>query len=234
MMWGRPEGGISLEGVGGVVKHHYIVVEGPLGVGKTSLAELLSMRLNARPLLEEAEENPFLSDFYRNPKEYRFQTQMYFLLSRYRQASNMGQRGLFEQAVVSDCLFNKDRLFAKINLDDHEFRLYDQVFEMLRSRVPTPDLVIFLQARTEVLMERIRRRGRKFERDISYSYLEAINQSFNDFFFHYADSPLLVVNASEIDFVHHPADLEDLMVQVGKLKAGIQYYVPVASAGGGI
>lgn len=212
-----------------MVDHHYIVVEGPLGVGKTSLARLLSEKLPAQAILEEVEDNPFLSDFYREPKKFRFQTQVYFLLRRYQQASNIGQIGLFRQSVISDYLFQKDRLFARINLDDAEFRLYDQLFEILLKRVPRPDLVIFLQARTDVLMERLKRRGRKFEKDISYEYLEAINRAFNDYFFHYSDSPLLVVNASEIDFVNIPADLDDLLVQVRKIKAGTQYYVPVSS-----
>lgn len=212
-----------------MIGQHYIVVEGPLGVGKTSLARLLAEKLNAHALLEDTEGNPFLPNFYRNPLKYGFQTQIYFLLKRYQQASNIDQMSLFEKAVISDYLFDKDRLFARIILDDNEFWLYEQLFQLLRKRISPPDLVIFLQARTDVLMDRIRKRGRKYERGISEDYLEAINEAFNELFFHYADSPLLVVNASEIDFVNVPADLDDLVTQIKKMKGGTQYYVPISS-----
>ena len=205
------------------------MVEGPLGVGKTSLARLLAEKLNAHALLEDTEGNPFLPNFYKNPLKYGFQTQIYFLLKRYQQASNIDQMSLFEKAVISDYLFDKDRLFARIILDDNEFWLYEQLFQLLRKRISPPDLVIFLQARTDVLMDRIRKRGRKYERGISEDYLEAINEAFNELFFHYADSPLLVVNASEIDFVNVPADLDDLVTQIKKMKGGTQYYVPISS-----
>ena len=205
------------------------MVEGPLGVGKTSLARLLAEKLNAHALLEDTEGNPFLPNFYKNPLKYGFQTQIYFLLKRYQQASNIDQMSLFEKAVISDYLFDKDRLFARIILDDNEFWLYEQLFQLLRKRISPPDLVIFLQARTDVLVDRIRKRGRKYERGISEDYLEAINEAFNELFFHYADSPLLVVNASEIDFVNVPADLDDLVTQIKKMKGGTQYYVPISS-----
>jgi deoxyguanosine kinase len=209
--------------------HRYIVVEGPLGVGKTSLANMLAERLEGEALLEETDQNPFLQNFYKDPEKYRFQTQFYFMLKRYRQTLGIRQIDLFKKVVVSDYLFEKDRLFAQVNLDDNEFWLYDQLFHLLRKRMPTPDLVIFLQARTEVLMQRIKRRGRRYEKGIAMDYLESINRAFNDFFFHYGDSPLLVVNASEIDFVHVPADFEDLVNQVGRIRAGTQYYVPISS-----
>ena len=209
-------------------EHHYVVVEGPLGVGKTSLVKLLSERLNAHPLLEDTEDNPFLSSFYRDPPTYAFQTQIFFLLRRFRGVSDIDQLGLFQRSVISDYLFDKDRLFARINLDDNEFWLYDQLFHLLKQRVSSPDLVIFLQARTDVLVERIKRRGRKYEKGIGRDYLEEINRAFNEFFFHYADSPLLVVNASEIDFVHVSADLDDLLAQIRKIGTGTQYYVPVS------
>ena len=209
--------------------HRYIVIEGPLGVGKTSLAKMLAEKMNGQTLMEDVEENPFLFNFYQDPQKYRFQAQIFFLLRRYEQAQAMGQMDLFNRVVISDYLFDKDRIFAQVNLDDNEFWLYEQLFQILRKRVTPPDLVLFLQANTDVLMDRIKKRNRKYERSISFKYLEKINQAFNDFFFHYADCPLLVVNASEIDFVHVPEDFENLVAQVGKMKSGIQYYVPISS-----
>lgn len=209
--------------------HHYIVIEGPLGVGKTSLALKLAERLNAQTLIEDMEENPFLEDFYQDPKKYAFQTQVFFLLRRYKQATEMSQIGLFKRATISDYLFDKDRIFARATLNDNEFWLYDQIYQILKKRITTPDLVIFLQAKTEVLRERIRKRDRRYERSISLKYLDSINQAFNDFFFHFSDCPLLVVNASQIDFVHVPKDFEDLVEQIGKMKSGTQYYVPMGT-----
>ena len=209
--------------------HHYIVIEGPLGVGKTSLASMLAERMKGEALLEDVEENPFITKFYQDPKAYAFQTQIFFLLRRYDQAAQLAQLGLFSKATVSDYLFDKDRIFAHVNLDSNEFWLYEQLFQILKKRLRSPDLVIFLQAKTEILMERIESRNRKYERSISYTYLERVNQAFNEFFFHYSDSPLLVVNASEIDFVHVPEDFEDLVQQITAMKSGTQYYVPMSS-----
>ncbi len=209
--------------------HHYIVIEGPIGVGKTSLALMLADKVNAQTLLEDVDENPFLGNFYQNPKNYAFQTQVFFLLRRYKQALEMSQIDLFKRTSVSDYLFDKDRIFARANLNDNEFSLYEQFFQILKKRMPAPDLVIFLQAKTEVLMERIKRRNRKYERSISFRYLEKINRAFNEFFFHYSDCPLLVVNASEIDFVHVPEDFEDLVERIKKMKSGTQYYIPMSS-----
>ncbi|MFO7784084.1 MAG: deoxynucleoside kinase [Thermodesulfobacteriota bacterium] len=210
--------------------HNHIVIEGPLGVGKTSLARMLAERLDGEILLEDIEENPFLVDFYRDPRKYGFQTQVFFLLRRYQQSRQLGQIGLFNRVLVTDYLFDKDRIFAGANLDEKEFWLYDQLYRLLKGRLAPPDLVIFLQARTDVLMDRIRRRGRKFERNISSKYLEEINRSFNEFFFNYDEAPLLVVNASEIDFVHVPADFKDLVSRIQDMKSGTQYYVPMKSA----
>lgn len=209
--------------------HHYIVIEGPLGVGKTSLALKLAETLNAEALLEDAEENPFLRKFYQDPKKYSFQAQIFFLLRRYQRALDITQMDLFKRTMISDYLFDKDRIFARANLDDDEFWLYEQLFQLLRKRITPPDLVIFLQATTDVLVERIRRRGKKYERSISAKYLEEINQAFNDFFFHYSDSPLLVINASRIDFVNVPEDFEDLVGQIRRMRTGTQYYVPMSS-----
>jgi deoxyadenosine/deoxycytidine kinase len=209
--------------------HHHIVIEGSLGVGKTSLAAMLAEKISGQTLLERTEENPFLVKFYQNPKKYRFQTQIFFLLHRYQQASEIRQIGLFKRSIISDYLFDKDRVFARANLDDNEFWLYDQLFRLLKQRISPPDLVIFLQATTDVLMKRIRKRDKEYERSISYRYLEEINQSLNEFFFHYSDSPLLVINASKIDFVHVPEDFEDLVKQIKRIKSGTQYYVPMGS-----
>jgi len=210
---------------------NYIVIEGPLGVGKTSLALMLAEKMNGEALHEDVEENPFLAKFYQEPRKYAFQTQLYFLLRRYNQASQLDQLDLFNKTTIADYLFDKDRIFAHINLDGDEFWLYEQLFQILKKRIRTPDLVIFLQAKSEILMDRIRRRNRKYERTISYKYLERINQAFNEFFFHYTDSPLLVVNASEIDFVHVPEDFEDLVHRIKGMKSGTQYYVPMSSRG---
>ena len=209
--------------------HHYIVIEGPLGVGKTSLAFMLAEKINGQTLLEDVEENPFLVNFYQNPVKYAFQTQVFFLLRRYEQALQNTQIDLFKRTIISDYLFDKDRIFARANLDDKEFWLYEQLFQMLRKRVLPPDLVIFLQAKTEVLMERIEKRDRKYERSISFKYLEKINRAFNEFFFHYSDCPLLVINASKIDFVNVPEDFEDLVEQIKRMKSGTQYYIPMSS-----
>ncbi len=209
--------------------HHHIVIEGSLGVGKTSLAVMLAEKMSGQTLLERTEENPFLVKFYQNPKKYRFQTQIFFLLHRYQQASEIRQIGLFKRSIISDYLFDKDRVFARANLDDNEFWLYDQLFKLLKKRITPPDLVIFLQATTDVSMKRIKKRDREYERSISYRYLEEINQSLNEFFFHYSDSPLLVINASKIDFVNVPEDFEDLVKQIKRIKSGTRYYVPMGS-----
>ncbi|MBN2125932.1 MAG: deoxynucleoside kinase [Deltaproteobacteria bacterium] len=212
--------------------HHYIVIEGPLGVGKTTLATMLSDKINGQTLLEDVEENPFLLKFYQDPRKYAFQTQIFFLLRRYRMALEIGQIDLFKRITISDYLFDKDRIFARANLDDDEFWLYEQLFQILKKRIASPDLVIFLQANTDILIERIRGRNRKYERSINFKYLEKINRAFNEFFFHYTECPLLVVNASEIDFVHVPEDFEDLVDQIKKMKSGTQYYVPMSSRQG--
>ncbi len=172
------------------IPQNYIVIEGPLGVGKTSLAVKLAERINGQTLLENTEDNPFLDKFYQNPRRYAFQIQMFFLLRRYQHSMEISQKGLFKSAVVSDYLFDKDRIFARTNLDDNEFWLYEQLFQLLKKRIPPPDLVIFLQANTEILMQRIRKRDMEYERAINFKYLDEINQAFNDFFFHYTYIPM--------------------------------------------
>ncbi|MBI3609483.1 MAG: deoxynucleoside kinase [Nitrospirae bacterium] len=204
----------------------YVVIEGPIGVGKTSLVKLLSRELNGRLVLERAEDNPFLKEFYKDPKRFAFQTQIFFLLSRYRQLQELSQMDLFERTTITDYFFPKDRIFASINLEASELSLYQQLYSLLNPHIPTPDLVVYLQADTDVLMDRVRHRGLDYEKPLTFDYLDALNQAYNDFFFQYTDSPLLVVQTSEIDFVNRRADLDDLLHQIKQMKKGTQYYVP--------
>ncbi|MFA4875685.1 MAG: deoxynucleoside kinase [bacterium] len=204
----------------------YIVTEGPVGVGKTSLTSLLAEELGARLILEQAEENPFLTQFYKDPARYRFQTQMFFLLSRFSQQQEMAQPDLFTRITISDYLFDKDRIFAYLNLDENELALYEQFYRILEPKIVQPDLVIFLQADTDTLLRRIKQRGRSFEKEIGLDYIAAVNEAYNQFFFRYTDTPLLVINTSDIDFVHRREDLDDLLKQILGMKQGTQYYVP--------
>ena len=206
----------------------YIVTEGPIGVGKTSLTTLIADELGASLLLERAEDNPFLSDFYQDPARFRFQTQMFFLLSRFSQQQEMAQPDLFTRITISDYLFDKDRIFAYLNLDEHELALYEQFYKILEPKIVKPDLVIFLQADTDTLLRRIKLRARPFEKEINHEYIAAVNEAYNQFFFRYSDTPLLVINTSEIDFVHRRGDLDDLLKQILSMKQGTQYYVPVS------
>ena len=207
----------------------YIVVEGPIGVGKSSLTNLLSRRFEARRVMEVVEENPFLASFYGDRAKYAFQTQMFFLLSRFRQQQELFQQDLFSSVTVADYLFAKDRIFAGLTLDPNELSLYDRVYEALGPRVTRPDLVIYLQARLDVLLARIRKRGREFERRFDEKYLEALCRGYNDYFFHYTDTPLLVVNTSEIDFVNNPEDLENLVSVITQTRKGTVHYQPLPS-----
>ncbi|MFQ5961233.1 MAG: deoxynucleoside kinase [Candidatus Methylomirabilales bacterium] len=207
----------------------HLAVEGPIGVGKTSLVEALAQRLQARAVLEVAEENPFLKDFYRDMQRYAFQAQLYFLLTRYRQQQELLQFDLFRQRLISDYLFPRDRIFAHLTLDDHELALYEKIHTLLEARIPKPDFVIYLQADVDALYKRITIRGRAYERDIPRAYLEDVVQAYNHFFFHYTETPLLVVNTTEIDFVKRKGDLEDLITQIQSVKRGTRYYVPLGS-----
>ena len=204
----------------------YIVIDGPIGVGKTSLATLLAPELNARLIFERAEENPFLTDFYHDPARFRFQTQIFFLMSRFAQQEEFSQHDLFNQVTISDYLFAKDRIFAYLNLNDHELALYEQIYKMIEPKVVRPDLVIFLQADTETILRRIKQRARPFEKDVGRDYIEAVNDAYNHYFFRYSETPLLVINTSEIDFVHNPQDMDDLIRQILSMRQGTLYYVP--------
>lgn len=210
------------------MENRYIVVEGPIGVGKTSLTNILSERFKARKVMEIVEENPFLSSFYADRAKFAFQTQMFFLLSRFKQQQELFQQDLFNSVTVSDYLFAKDRIFACLTLDKNELGLYDRVYEALGTRVAKPDLVIYLQARLDVLLARIKKRGREFERKFDAGYLEELVRTYNDFFFHYNDTPLLVINTSDIDFVNNPDDLENLLSVIRKTRHGTHHYLPVS------
>lgn len=203
----------------------YVAVEGPIGAGKTSLAEILAGELDARLVCENPGENPFLAMFYRDPKRFALSTQLFFLLQRYGQQSDFLQTGLFEQGgMVSDYLFAKDRLFAALTLSTEELALYDRVYQALRPRVVVPDLVVYLQARTEVLLARIEKRGRPEERPIKSDYVREVARAYAEFFFSYDESPLLIVDASEIDFVANPDDRAALLDVIDKTRTGINHW----------
>jgi deoxyguanosine kinase len=204
----------------------YIAVEGPIGVGKTTLAQLLGRELNARLMFEDADNNPFLPRFYQDPDKYAFPAQLYFLLTRYNQQRELAQRDLFAEATVSDYLFAKDRIFASLTLSEDELKLYESVYRLLDAQMAKPDLVVYVRARIEVLAERLRKRNRDFERYVSYEYLDRVSAAFRDFFFYYDEAPLLVVDTSDIDFVANPEDLADLIREIDGAGAGTQYFVP--------
>jgi deoxyadenosine/deoxycytidine kinase len=209
----------------------YIVVEGPIGVGKTTLVEMLMKELNALPIYEAVEQNPFLEKFYENRVKHAFQTQIFFLLSRYQQQSEISQPELFKRAVISDYLFAKDRIFAYLNLSDDELALYEQVFKMLDAQIPKPDLVIYMQASPQVLERRIELRGKYFERNITREYLENLSEAYANYFFHYTESPLLTINTSEIDFVKHPEDFALLLKEIRSMRRGTRSFVPLDGGG---
>ncbi|MGH7949455.1 MAG: deoxynucleoside kinase [Candidatus Binataceae bacterium] len=204
----------------------YIAVEGPIGVGKTTLARVLAREINARPVLEDADNNPFLSRFYQEPEKYALSTQLYFLLSRYNRQRELLQQELFSEATVADYLFAKDRIFASLNLAPDEFTLYERVYDLLDQQTRKPDLVVYVRAGVEVLAERLRRRNRDFERHISYEYLDRVSSAYRDFFFYYDDAPLLVIDTTEIDFVRNADDLAELIREIDRAGPGTQYYVP--------
>lgn len=201
----------------------YIAIEGVIGVGKTTLAKRIARSLSASVVLEVVDENPFLPRFYEDPESFSFQTQMFFLLSRYRQQLELSQRDLFAESIVADYIFAKDQIFATLNLGEAELGLYRSIVPLLEARLNRPDLVIYLQATTEVLLDRIKRRGRSFERDISREYLETLTDAYNHFFFHYTDTPLLIVNTNEMDLVARDEDYERLLSTVRAHTAGTRY-----------
>lgn len=210
-------------------KHRYIVVEGPIGVGKSTLTRALAKRFGARTVFELVEENPFLASFYQDRSKFAFQTQLFFLLSRFKQQQDLFQQDLFSQVTVSDYLFAKDRIFASITLDPNELALYERIYQHLGPRVMKPDLVIYLQARLEVLLARIKKRGRDFERKFDADYLAELSRTYNDFFHRYDETPLLVINTSDIDFVDSEDDFEELIRAIAATRRGTQYYQPLGT-----
>ena len=203
----------------------YIVVEGPIGVGKTSLAELLAERLQAGKLLEGPDENPFITQFYTDMRRYAFQTQLYFLLNRFRQQQELAQFDLFKQSLVSDYLFDKDKIFAYLNLDDSELLLYEKIYRTLAVEVPSPELVVYLQAPAETLIKRLRRSPGQVPDD---STMREIVRAYDYFFFHYSATPLLVVNAANVDFASPETNLDYLVQEIRLMPGGTRYYVPSA------
>ncbi len=205
----------------------YIAVEGPIGVGKTTLTQLLQEKLSARVCMDVFD-NPFLPDFYRDRPQAAFRAQMYFLISRFRQQLELAESLRGKGLLVCDYLFARDKIFAYLNLDDQELLIYDRYFETFSSLVPSPGLVVYLKAPKEVLLERVKRRNVDFEARIAESYLEALIEAYDHFFFGYKDTPLLIVNTAEIDFVESEEDLQGLLQRItGRSVRGTQYYHPV-------
>ena len=213
------------------IPHHFIVIEGPIGVGKTTLARRLCASLEAEPVLEQAAENPFLERFYRNPRDGALPTQLYFLFQRAQQLAALNQQDLFAPLRVGDYLLEKDRLFARVTLDDAEFGLYEQVNAKLDIQAPKPDLVVYLQAPVDVLLERIAKRGIRYEQQIERAYLERLNEAYAKFFHEYEAAPLLIVNAASIDPINNQADYDELLSAIQRMKRGRLYYNPLRSRG---
>jgi deoxyadenosine/deoxycytidine kinase len=216
---------------GQVVKkviHRYIVVEGPIGVGKTSLARRLTQTLGGELLLEKAEENPFLPKFYQNPRQSALPTQLYFMFQRARQLQALRQQDMFSPVRIADYLMDKDRLFAELTLDEEELKLYDQVYATLTLDAPQPDLVVYLQAPPEVLLERVAKRGIAYERHIDAAYLTRLCDAYTRLFYYYQASPLLIVNTTEIDPVHNENDYSMLVEQVQQVTSGRHYFNPIS------
>jgi deoxyguanosine kinase len=207
------------------MRWNYVAFEGPIGVGKTSLVTLLAERLEAVRILEDVS-NPFLEAFYDEVPGAAFQAQLFYLLSRYRQLTEAAQGELFQQLTLADHTFQKDRIFAHLTLSDSELMLYERLWSLLAPQVPQPDLVVYLQSTTEVLGQRIGRRKRNEEQGISHDYLDEVNQAYAHYFYHYRETPLLVINTSEIDFVADKTDLDDLIAQIDSMDAGTRVYVP--------
>jgi len=208
---------------------NYVVIEGAIGVGKTSLAKLLSDRLGAKLVLEKFEENPFLSEFYDDPVRFAFQTQLFFLLQRYQQQQELRQVDMFHNLLISDYMFIKDRLFASLNLDEKEMSLYDSIANMLERNVINPDLIIYLQADTKTLMKNIAKRGREFEANISYDYINGLNEIYTEYFFRYNETPLVIINTNYIDFVNNSADLDQVIDYIRQPVSGTKFFNPTTS-----
>jgi len=205
----------------------FIAIEGVIGSGKTSLAKKLGEKLNANQILEDFDTNPFLGKFYEDRKRFAFQTQMFFLINRYKQQEELNQEELFSKFIVSDYIFDKDKIFAYLNLQDDELKLYASIYPLLERELRKPDLVVFLQSSVDRIVYNIRKRGRKIERNITRNYLASLSDAYNNFFFKYSNTPLLIVNTSEIDFVNNEEDFEELYNQIFREDRGfVEYFNP--------
>lgn len=205
----------------------YIAIEGVIGSGKSSLAAKMAEKLSANLILEEFESNPFLEKFYDDRKRFAFQTQMFFLINRYKQQQNLNQQNLFSSYIVSDYIFDKDKIFAYLNLAGDELKLYENIFPLLERDLPKPDLVIYLQSSIDRLMYNIKKRARKIEKSLSRSYITELYDAYNNFFFKYSNTPLLIVNTTDMDFVNRPKDFNELYSQIFREDRGfIEYFNP--------
>ena len=219
----------SLEELVAQTEVRHIAIEGVIGAGKTSLAKMLGETLNANVVLERFEENPFLKEFYADPERYAFQTQIFFLLTRYKQQQELFQADLFHRFLITDYMFEKDKIFAYLNLQDEELKLYETLVGTIERSIPTPDLVVYLQSTVERLMDNIKQRGRSFEAGMPEAYIRDLNEAYNYFFFRYKTTPLLIVNAAEIDFVNNKSHYEDLLRQIFRpTRSAVEYYNPMS------
>ena len=210
----------------GIERFKYIAIEGVIGAGKTTLASMLSKSLGSSVIMEEFDQNPFLEEFYNDPERYAFQTQLFFLLNRFNQLQELRQTDIFKQTVVSDYIFEKDRIFATLNLTPKEMKLYDGIARLMEKEISVPDIVIYLQASTAKLMNNIRKRGRSFEKNMKVEYIDALNELYTKFFFHYNKAPLLVIHTDDIDFEHSDFDYQDILQEISHHQGGTRYYIP--------
>jgi len=205
----------------------YIAIEGVIGAGKTSLAKKIKERLNAEIILEQFEANPFLENFYSDRKRYAFQTQMFFLINRYKQQQELNQENLFTEYIICDYTFEKDRIFAYLNLSGEELKLYENIFPLLARNLRKPDIVVYLQSGIDRLMHNIKKRSRRIERNLTRSYIEELSEAYNHFFFRYNSTPLLIVNSTELDFVNSEDDFDELFKQIFREdRAFLEYFKP--------
>ena len=206
---------------------YHICIEGTIGVGKTSLAKLIAEEMKGKNVFEKFEENPFLGDFYSDKSRFAMQTQLFFLLSRYKQQQELQQMDMFTNAIISDYMFDKDRLFATLNLSDMELDLYNRIANELQKNIVYPDLIIFLQSETDRLMYNIKIRGREFEKNMDWKYIDDLNQIYNEYFFRYNKGPLVIINTNDIDFVNNKDDLNEIIDFIKQPSEGTRYFNPI-------